>query len=239
MWQVNGPRPCSAGRLAQQEYALHPINGASCRRGLLRAVIAASITGIVILTGLLLMPLIKGRDGCQFAKTARRYLTIGEPTVRPAAADEATASPAPDLAEFGTKCVRIVHRTNEPEPIVPNGFGVNLFAPRPARLRIVRAPRLSRQCFRRHCARNGSKRTSDRIVRVFVKDAYQPALTRILPQALRSAMPAHHLDRPNSASTATQRHFITCIANFVTQSDMISAAGPDAGAAGTPDGARR
>jgi hypothetical protein len=129
MWQVNGPRPCSAGRLAQQEYALHPINGASCRRGLLRAVIAASITGIVILTGLLLMPLIKGRDGCQFAKTARRYLAIGEPTVRPAAADEATASPAPDLAEFGTKCVRIVHRTNEPEPIVPNGFGVNLFAP--------------------------------------------------------------------------------------------------------------
>jgi hypothetical protein len=172
-------------------------------------------------------------------KNGAAVLAIGEPTVRPTAPDEATASPAPDLAEFGTKCVRIVHRTNEPEPIVPNGFGVNLFAP--GRHGFASSARRAHRgnIFAGTARGMGRNAPATRIVRVFVKDAYQPALTRILPRALRSAMPAHHLDRPNSASTATQRHFITCIVNSVTQSDMISAAGPDAGAAGTPDGARR
>ena len=36
--------------------------------------------------------------------------------------------PAPDLAASASNVVRIVRRTNEQKPIVPNGFEVNLFA---------------------------------------------------------------------------------------------------------------
>jgi hypothetical protein len=36
--------------------------------------------------------------------------------------------PAPDMAESVRNAVRVVHRTNEQKPIVPNGFEVNLFA---------------------------------------------------------------------------------------------------------------
>jgi hypothetical protein len=46
--------------------------------------------------------------------------------------------PAPDMAESARNVVRIVHRTNEQKPIVPNGFEVNLFASGLAGPRIVR-----------------------------------------------------------------------------------------------------
>ena len=36
--------------------------------------------------------------------------------------------PAPNLAASVGNSVRIVHRTNDQKPIVPNGFEVNLFA---------------------------------------------------------------------------------------------------------------
>jgi glucose/arabinose dehydrogenase len=46
--------------------------------------------------------------------------------------------PAPDMAESVRNVARIVHRTNEQKPIVPNGFEVNLFASGLAGPRIVR-----------------------------------------------------------------------------------------------------
>jgi glucose/arabinose dehydrogenase len=46
--------------------------------------------------------------------------------------------PAPDTAKSVRNVVRIVHRTNEQKPIVPNGFEVNLFASGLAGPRIVR-----------------------------------------------------------------------------------------------------
>jgi glucose/arabinose dehydrogenase len=46
--------------------------------------------------------------------------------------------PAPDLAASVGNFVRIVHRTNEQKPIVPNGFEVNLFASGLAGPRLIR-----------------------------------------------------------------------------------------------------
>src|ERR1700683_4096105 len=47
--------------------------------------------------------------------------------------------PAPDPAESTRNVVRIVHRTNDQKPIVPNGFEVNLFASGLAGPRLIRA----------------------------------------------------------------------------------------------------
>ena len=56
--------------------------------------------------------------------------------------------PAPDLAASAGNFVRIVHRTNDQKPIVPNGFEVNLFASGLAGPRLIRvAP--ERRCIRR------------------------------------------------------------------------------------------
>jgi glucose/arabinose dehydrogenase len=46
--------------------------------------------------------------------------------------------PAPDLAASVGNVVRIVHRTNDQKPIVPNGFEVNLFASGLAGPRLIR-----------------------------------------------------------------------------------------------------
>jgi glucose/arabinose dehydrogenase len=46
--------------------------------------------------------------------------------------------PAPDLAASVGNYVRIVHRTNDQKPIVPNGFEVNLFASGLAGPRLIR-----------------------------------------------------------------------------------------------------
>ncbi len=46
--------------------------------------------------------------------------------------------PAPDLAQSARNFVRIVHRTDQQKPIVPNGFEVNLFASGLTGPRIVR-----------------------------------------------------------------------------------------------------
>jgi len=46
--------------------------------------------------------------------------------------------PAPDLAASVGNFVRIVHRTNDQKPIVPNGFEVNLFASGLAGPRVIR-----------------------------------------------------------------------------------------------------
>ncbi len=46
--------------------------------------------------------------------------------------------PAPDLAASARNFVRIVHRTNDQKPIVPNGFEVNLFASGLAAPRLIR-----------------------------------------------------------------------------------------------------
>ena len=46
--------------------------------------------------------------------------------------------PAPDLAASVGNFVRIVHRTNDQKPIVPNGFEVNLFASGLAGPRLIR-----------------------------------------------------------------------------------------------------
>jgi glucose/arabinose dehydrogenase len=104
-------------------------------RSSLAAVIAVSVGGIVILTGVPLM----AETGTSVLSGAAAF---GDwRTDRPATRRLIRAQdlPAPDMAESTRNSVRIVRRTNEQKPIVPNGFEVNLFASGLTQPRIIRA----------------------------------------------------------------------------------------------------
>jgi hypothetical protein len=99
-----------------------------------RAIVAASIAGGVFLT---VIPL--------FAQTGANLLegtaAFGDWRAdRPGTRRLITPQdlPAADLAASASNSVRIVHRTNDQKPIVPNGFEVNLFASGLAQPRLIR-----------------------------------------------------------------------------------------------------
>ena len=100
----------------------------------IQAIIAASVAGIVTLAG---GPIVAQTGASLLNGTA----AFGDwRTDRPGTRRLIRAQdlPAPDMAESARNFVRIVHRTNEQKPIVPNGFEVNLFASGLAGPRIIR-----------------------------------------------------------------------------------------------------
>jgi glucose/arabinose dehydrogenase len=101
-------------------------------------IIAFSVTGIAILTGVPFMPPLQAEPNTSMLNGTAAFgdWRTDHPGMRRLIKPQDL--PAPDMAESVRNVVRIVHRTNEQKPIVPNGFEVNLFASGLAGPRIVR-----------------------------------------------------------------------------------------------------
>jgi len=101
-------------------------------------IIAFSVAGIAILTGVPFMPPLQAEPNTSMLNGTAAFgdWRTDRPGMRRLIKPQDL--PAPDMAESARNVVRIVHRTNEQKPIVPNGFEVNLFASGLAGPRIVR-----------------------------------------------------------------------------------------------------
>ena len=107
-------------------------------RSSIAVIIAFSVTGIAILTGVPFMPPLQAEPNTSMLNGTAAFgdWRTDHPGMRRLIKPQDL--PAPDMAESVRNVVRIVHRTNEQKPIVPNGFEVNLFASGLAGPRIVR-----------------------------------------------------------------------------------------------------
>jgi len=107
-------------------------------RSSIAVIIAFSVTGIAILTGVPFMPPLQAEPNTSMLNGTAAFgdWRTDRPGMRRLIKPQDL--PAPDMAESARNVVRIVHRTNEQKPIVPNGFEVNLFASGLAGPRIVR-----------------------------------------------------------------------------------------------------
>jgi hypothetical protein len=100
----------------------------------IRAIILASIAGSVCLT---VVPLF-AQSGANILKGTAAFgdWRADHPGTRRLIKPQDL--PPPNLAESASNSVRIVHRTDDQKPIVPNGFEVNLFASGLAAPRLIR-----------------------------------------------------------------------------------------------------
>ncbi len=103
-------------------------------RRLILAVVASSVAGIVTLAGIPLFA--QTGAGLTQGPAAFGDWRTDRPGTRRLIRPQDL--PAPDLAASASNSVRIVHRTDEQKPIVPNGFEVNLFASGLAGPRLIR-----------------------------------------------------------------------------------------------------
>ncbi len=145
------------------------------------AIIAIAVTGIVILTGISLMPSRAETDASlRSGAAAFGDWRTDHPGIRRLIKPQDL--PAPNMAESARNAVRVVHRTSEQKPIVPNGFEVNLFASGLHDPRIIRT------------APNGD---------IFVAESAAGRISVLRPNGPNGAAPA----RPSAFATGLNEPF--------------------------------